>query len=393
MTGANITPPDHTDPIEDQSHDRLSPHAKVSCLLTSRIRLTNSLLISAQLLQKINGKSCRVSAIRLLMVQPLMNRSPPSLKRHRHWNVCHRRYERHPRLGNINAPIRTNNKHHRRRCFVRQHRIWFVRGLTLINPANRLAIGRLHRRVVSAWLSTMIAMPCRKLFLRIPTIELHRCFLVRWLDQIRWIQRTKITRNHRAENDPTSHQLPNLDVCPSVWTDRLCELKNWNDCWRRSFSRRCFVSLCELLLFSSSWIPSSDTRRHSRLSMKKWKRWKISDEHRWKVELRWERSTCLSSKRRSTNWTIWSNKLASLCPVRPPRTRKENLSSHWIIAQVTAFVQDIERLCAWMNRAFQVWSSRILHCLRWTAVALVNPFVRRKIEPVNIVSCFDGVDL
>lgn len=41
MTGANITPPDHTDPIDDQSHDRLSPHAKVSCLITVRIRLTH----------------------------------------------------------------------------------------------------------------------------------------------------------------------------------------------------------------------------------------------------------------------------------------------------------------------------------------------------------------
>jgi len=30
MTGANITPPDRTDPIEDPSNDRLSPNPKVS---------------------------------------------------------------------------------------------------------------------------------------------------------------------------------------------------------------------------------------------------------------------------------------------------------------------------------------------------------------------------
>jgi hypothetical protein len=30
MTGANITPPDHTDPLEDPSNDRLSPNPKVS---------------------------------------------------------------------------------------------------------------------------------------------------------------------------------------------------------------------------------------------------------------------------------------------------------------------------------------------------------------------------
>jgi len=29
MTGANITPPDRTDPIEDPSNDRLSPNPKV----------------------------------------------------------------------------------------------------------------------------------------------------------------------------------------------------------------------------------------------------------------------------------------------------------------------------------------------------------------------------
>jgi hypothetical protein len=41
MTGSNITPPDHTDPIDEPTNDRLSPNPKVMLmnvfLLTSNI--------------------------------------------------------------------------------------------------------------------------------------------------------------------------------------------------------------------------------------------------------------------------------------------------------------------------------------------------------------------
>jgi hypothetical protein len=59
MTGAHITPPDHTDPIEEPSNDRLSPNPRV--ILTNFSlpisNIKNSLLIRVRHHQKPNGEN------------------------------------------------------------------------------------------------------------------------------------------------------------------------------------------------------------------------------------------------------------------------------------------------------------------------------------------------
>ena len=82
MTGANITPPDHTDPAEEPTNDRLSPNPKVTFFLLITNSLT-SLLISVHHLQKHNGKSYQLRAM-YLQDQQAMNRTQLFLKLLRH---------------------------------------------------------------------------------------------------------------------------------------------------------------------------------------------------------------------------------------------------------------------------------------------------------------------